>query len=79
MMGINRKIVMQTRNEILKPKNTKLNQDTLPILKKALIILNGRKLLHPEMESLKKNGTWKLSMLPRGKCTGGCRWVETQS
>lgn len=44
MMGINRKIVMQTWNEILKPKNTKVNQDTLPILKKALIILNGRKL-----------------------------------
>lgn len=30
-----------------------------------------------EMEALKKNDTWELITLPRGKRTVGCRWVYT--
>lgn len=30
-----------------------------------------------EIEALKKNDTWELITLPRGKRTVGCRWVYT--
>lgn len=29
-----------------------------------------------EMEALKKNDTWELITLPRGKRTVGCRWQK---
>lgn len=37
----------------------------------------GKKAIIEEMEALKKNDTWELITLPRGKCTVGCRWVYT--
>ena len=32
----------------------------------------GKKAIIEEMETLKKNDTWELITLPRGKCTIGC-------
>lgn len=32
----------------------------------------GKKAIIEEMEALKKNDTWELITLPRGKCTVGC-------
>lgn len=36
-----------------------------------------KKAMIEKMEALKKNGTWELITLPRGKRTVGCGWVYT--
>lgn len=38
---------------------------------------SGKKAMIEEIEALKKNDTWELITLPRGKRTVGCRWVYT--
>jgi hypothetical protein len=31
--------------------------------------------MNDEMESLQKNSTWEMTILPKGKRTVGCRWI----
>jgi hypothetical protein len=33
--------------------------------------------MNDEMESLKKNSIWEMTILPKGKRTVGCRWIYT--
>ncbi|BBH05042.1 HXXXD-type acyl-transferase family protein [Prunus dulcis] len=33
--------------------------------------------MNDEMEALQKNSTWKMTILPKGKRTVGCRWIYT--
>lgn len=33
--------------------------------------------MNDEMESLQKNTTWEMTILPKGKKTVGCRWIYT--
>uniref|UniRef100_A0A2N9GHF6 Reverse transcriptase Ty1/copia-type domain-containing protein n=2 Tax=Fagus sylvatica TaxID=28930 RepID=A0A2N9GHF6_FAGSY len=48
-----------------------------PNLEEALNHPQWKKAMIEEMEALKKNDTWELITLPRGKRTVGCRWVYT--
>ncbi|BBH01962.1 transposable element gene, partial [Prunus dulcis] len=33
--------------------------------------------MNDEMEALQKNSTWKMTIIPKGKRTVGCRWIYT--
>ena len=51
--------------------------DSVSIPQEALQHEQWRRAVSEELEALKRNQTWKVCMLPRGKKIVGCRWVFT--
>ncbi|XP_024024098.1 uncharacterized protein LOC112092356 [Morus notabilis] len=53
------------------------NIEILKNVQKALAIPEWRNVVMEEMRALKKNETWDVMELPRGKKTMGCKWGQT--
>lgn len=43
----------------------------------ALATSEWKLIMIEEMKALRKNGTWELTKLPKGKLLVGCKWVYT--
>jgi len=46
-------------------------------VQEALQVLEWKKAISEEMRVFKKNYTWEVMGLPKGKTTVGCKWVFT--
>ncbi|KAL0360591.1 UNVERIFIED_CONTAM: Copia protein [Sesamum radiatum] len=53
------------------------SESFVPSVQEALENPKWAKAMTEEMEALRKNSTWEIVPLPKGKKTVGCRWVYT--